>query len=113
MEVPDREGSLGSLINKLESNGLLSENGVDILRGLKVQRNYLMHSIYDLFAARVDETILPRTDLLLSDVQYFTEKVWELEQNLIGLNTMAEREIARLYELGPGAVEDASLLFRP
>ena len=105
--------SLGSLIAKLKKHDLLSENGVEVLRVLKRQRNYLIHSLFDLFSARIEETVLPRTDLVPMDVTLFTEKAWQLEQNLSGLSLIVEERIAQVGDgisKPTGAVEH---LFRP
>ncbi len=105
--------TLGPLIASLERHGMLSENGVQVLRGLKQQRNYLTHSLYDLFANRTDETLLPRDNLVPEDVFTFVDKAWELEQNLVGLTGLLEDAVARIQN-GPSSSEhDDELLFRP
>ena len=107
------QAALGSLIGELEKHELLSENGVQVLRTLKRQRNYLTHSLFDLFSARVDETLLPRADLVPEDVSLFTEKAWELEQNLAGLSQIVEESIAGLGTQATATSEAPELLFRP
>jgi hypothetical protein len=94
--VSENEATLGSMISKLKKHDLLSENGVKVLRDLKSQRNYLTHSLFDLFSARVDETVLPRTNLVPLDVTLFTEKALELERNLSGLSSIVEERIAQM-----------------
>jgi len=113
VDVPEDKATFGNLISRLRANDLLSENGVQVLRGLKEQRNYLTHSLFDLFSARVEETVLPRSDLVPEDVAVFTEKAWMLEQNLKGLSEVAETRIDALAS-GTGSLshEDARL-FRP
>lgn len=113
VKVSERGATFGKLIKKLKDSDLLSENGVQVLRGLKDQRNHLTHSLFDLFSARVDETLLPRTDLVPMDVTLFTEKAWELEQNLSGLDRIVEKEINRLKAQEPGVSFENQLLFRP
>lgn len=113
VKVSERGATFGTLIKKLKDNGLLSENGVQVLRDLKEQRNYLTHCLFDLFSARVDETLLPRSDLVPMDVALFTEKAWELEQNLSGLDRIVEKEIDRPKVLKPGTPIENQLLFRP
>jgi hypothetical protein len=113
VHVPDAEATLGSLTSKLRKHGLLSENSLQVLRMLKVQRNYLTHSLFDLFSARVEETVLPRAGLVPMDVTLFTEKAWELEQNLSGLSSIVEKQIAQLgHEKSPHS-EPSGLLFGP
>lgn len=111
--VHEGEATLGSLISKLRKHDLLSENGVQVLRDLKRQRNYLTHSLFDLFSERIDETILPRTDLVPMDVSLFTEKAWQLEQNLNGLSSIVEKRIAQLSGGVSQVFETSGLLFRP
>ncbi len=113
VNVSQRDASLGPLIARLENHGMLSENGVRVLRGLKDQRNYLTHCLFDLFLARVDETLLPRPDAYPPDLTVYTEKAWELEQNLLGLNAIVEKQIASLEAQGPSAPAEDELLFRP
>jgi hypothetical protein len=114
VHVPEGEAAtLGSLISKLKKHNLLSENGVQVLRDLKRQRNYLTHSLYDLFSARIEETVLPRTDLAPMDVALFTEKAWQLEQDLSGLSSIVEGRIAHFGDETTQPVEADGLLFRP
>ncbi len=113
VHVPEGEATLGSLISKLKRHNLLSENGVQVLRNLKRQRNYLTHSLYDLFSARIEETVLPRTDLVPMDVALFTEKAWQLEQDLSGLSSIVEKRIAQFGDETTQPVEADGLLFRP
>jgi len=113
VNVSANEATLGSLISRFEKHDLLSGNGVRVLRGLKFQRNYLTHSLFDLFSARIDETVLPRTDLVPMDVTLFTENACQLEENLRGLSSIAERRIAQLEDqTSPRSGADARL-FRP
>lgn len=113
VEVSDQAG-LGHLIAELERNRMLSENGVQVLRTLKMQRNYLTHSLFDLFSARVDETVLPRDDLVPEDVSMFAEKAWQLEQNLKGLTQIVEESISKIRNTeGDKADNQIGLLFRP
>jgi hypothetical protein len=106
--------ALGHLIGKLESHEMLSENGVQVLRNLKIQRNYLTHSLFDLFSARVNEPLLPRDDLFPDDVYTYSEKTWQLEQNLVGLTKIVEERITKIRESGGEESEHGEdLLFRP
>ena len=58
---------------------------VPALEQLNTQRNYLAHNIYALFSGLVEETILTRKNLLDSDIDVFTERTWQLTENLNGL----------------------------
>jgi hypothetical protein len=84
-----------------------------MLRGLKLQRNYLTHSLFDLFSERIDETLLPRTNLVPMDVTVFTEKAWQLEQNLSGLSSIVEERIAQLRDGTSQPSGPEARLFRP
>jgi hypothetical protein len=92
---------------------MLSENGIRILRVHKLQRNYLTHSLFDLYAARINETVLPRTNLVPGDVATFAEKAWELEENLSGLTQIVERAIASIEAAGGISELADSVLFHP
>jgi hypothetical protein len=100
--------TLGGLVQKLGTSGMLSDNGLRILRTLKRQRNYLTHSLYDLFPARVDEDLMTRDEL--EDVSLLAERAWILEDNLNGFSEIAEQSIA---ELKSGARSIGELLLRP
>ena len=45
---------------------------------LVIKRNYLAHSVYDLFHFEVAETILSRSDLVNEDVELFCERAQAL-----------------------------------
>ncbi len=107
------EATLGPLVSLLQKHGMLSENGIQVLRLLKRQRNYLTHSLFDLLSHRIDETVLPREGLVPEDVSTYAEKAWELEQNLAGLTRLVEDAITRLSEAGTAPESDHDLLFRP
>ena len=65
--------TLGQLTKLLKHNDLLVKMQPH-LDHLSKQRNYLAHSVYALFAELMEETILPRSDLLDSDVDVFAER---------------------------------------
>ena len=58
---------------------------IPVLEEIKDQRNYLAHNVYALFSGLVEETLLDRSGLLDSDVASYTERVWQLKENLNGL----------------------------
>jgi len=109
--VPEDRASFGLLINFLERHGFLSENGVTVLRTLKKQRNYLTHSLFDLFSGRIPETMLPRSDLVPLDIVGFTEKARALEADMLGLSKIAERRLADSDRRNSS--DGAELLFCP
>jgi hypothetical protein len=83
--------TLGKLIKFAESNKLLTQM-LPPLKMLLDQRNYLIHNVHALFLGLVEETILEREGLLDSDVDTFTEKAWQLKENLNGLAEIIERD---------------------
>jgi hypothetical protein len=86
-----KKKTLGNLIELLKSKKLLSKVQ-PVLEQLRDQRNYLTHNIHALFAGLVEETILPRTDLLDSDVDVFMERALQLAENLLGLADAVARQ---------------------
>jgi hypothetical protein len=111
--VPDGRATFGWLIGALQKHRFLSNNGVQVLRDLKRQRNYLTHSLFDLFAGRVPETILPGTELVPMDVDVFTEKARVLGDNMFGLSRIAERRLDELMSQPTYPPESGDPLFRP
>ncbi|HTV47119.1 MAG TPA: hypothetical protein VMG59_01615 [Phycisphaerae bacterium] len=91
--------TLGQLIKLATKDKLLSEM-VPALKGLKVQRNYLTHLVHALFSGFIEETILPRSNLLDSDVLTFTERAWLLAQNLNGLAEILEKKCTKPITTG-------------
>src|SRR3990170_2835480 len=79
-----KRATLGQLISLAKEHELLTR-ALPAFETLKMQRNYLAHNVHALFAVLIEETILPRTDLLDSDVDMFTERAWQLAENLNGL----------------------------
>ena len=73
--------TLGQLIAGMNA-ARLQENMLPALAMILKQRNYLSHNIYRLFAGSIEETILPRSQLLDSDIDCFTERAWQLADNL-------------------------------
>ena len=92
---PDR-ATFGSLVAALKRHPLLSDNGHAVLRILKVQRNYVTHSLFDLYSGRIAETLLPPSDLVSMDVVFLPDRVRELEANLVDLARIAEHEMNRI-----------------
>ncbi len=113
VNVSERQATLNSLTKQLVANGYISESGARTLRMLKTQRNYLTHSLFDLFANRAEQSLLPRTDLLPADVSLFIGAAWQLEQNFMGLNGIAEERIQALIDMEPAARQQDGLLFTP
>lgn len=72
------KSTLGGLVKLLKEQHLLSYNGMTHFDGLVAKRNYLTHSLYDLFSESTAETVLPRTNLSPEDVELFIEKTEDL-----------------------------------
>jgi len=79
-----KKASLGQLIAMAEKYEI-PKNLASVLKEIKEQRNYFAHKIFALFAGTVEETILPRSELLDSDVESYINYVWTLQSNLNGL----------------------------
>lgn len=78
------KANLGRLIRIAKKHEILVKM-LPALEQLNLQRNYLAHNIYALFFGLVEETILERSGLLDSDIDVFTERAWQLTENLNGL----------------------------
>lgn len=113
VDIPENMATLGRLTTELKKHGLLSENGVQILSKLKKQRDYLMHSLFDLFSARTKKDLVLLEDLTPTETSFFTEKAWQLEQNLNGLSSIAEQRIAQLRNGARLPSDVDEYLFRP
>ena len=79
-----KRATLGQLIKLAKEHDLLTR-ALPAFEMLKVQRNYLAHNVHALFSGVIEETIFPRADLLDSDIDVFTERAWQLSENLNGL----------------------------
>jgi hypothetical protein len=69
-----------------DENKLLYVNENLIFKQISKQRNYITHNIYALFSDLIDETIMEKEKLLDSDVHLYTERAWQLRDNLNGLS---------------------------
>lgn len=81
--------TFGKLIAFAEKHQLLTRI-IPALKTLKAQRNYLTHNIHALLSGLIEETILESTELLDSDVHLYTERAWQLKENLNGLAEIIE-----------------------
>lgn len=91
--VPDKvEGlALGQLIKIAARHNAIGQNEIQCLNDLCKQRNYLTHNIYALFIELIEETKLERSNLLDSDVHTYTERAWQLKENLRELAEIVRR----------------------
>ena len=67
--------TLGIMVDHLKKQSLLSCNGEMHFDDLVLKRNYLAHSLFDLFSKEIEESMLPRSELVEMDVEIFSEKV--------------------------------------
>lgn len=82
--------NLGRLIGLAEKHELLS-NMVLALKNLNEQRNYVAHNIHALFSGLIEETILPRTGLLDSDIDIFIDRAKLLTDSLNAFAGIVEK----------------------
>ena len=75
------KANLGRLISIAEKHELLT-NMVPVLKDINAQRNYLAHNIHALFTGLIEETILPSTELIDSDIDVFTDRAQQLTENV-------------------------------
>ena len=74
IEPKSKRATLGILVRLLKESGLLSRNGEMHFDDLLLKRNYLAHSLYDLFSGNIEQSILPRENLEESDVDIFADR---------------------------------------
>lgn len=91
VEEKTKKATLGRLIGFAEKHKLLTKIVV-ALKTITEQRNYLTHNIYALFSGLVEGTILPRSELLDSDVDVFTDRACQLKENINGLADIVAKE---------------------
>ena len=87
-----KKATLGTLIRIGKDNNLFDQNMITSLELIAKQRNYITHNIYALFTDLIDETILEKNNLLDSDVHIYTERAWQLKENLDGIADIFKRE---------------------
>jgi hypothetical protein len=75
--------TLGRMVVLLKENNLLSSNGEMHFDDLAKKRNYLAHSLFDLFSKEIEETILPREELVEMDVEIYSDRAHELAEDFM------------------------------
>jgi len=83
--------TLGRLNHLLKEHNLLLKMQPP-LEMLVKQRNYLAHSLFDLFTVLIDETVLSRTNLLDLDVYMYIERARQLEENINGFSDIIAKQ---------------------
>jgi hypothetical protein len=71
------------MVALLKKNRLLTRNGESHFDDLVHKRNYLAHSLYDLFTAEIDESILERENLVKEDVDIFIYRAEGLTKDFL------------------------------
>jgi hypothetical protein len=77
--------TLGKLIQYGKNNNILERDFAMALEHTCKQRNYITHSIYALFTELLEETMLPKEDLIDTDVLTYTDYAWATRRNLVDL----------------------------
>ena len=77
------KSTLGNLATKLIENNFLSKNGQVHFEDLALKRNYLAHSLYDLFSKEIEKTILERDELTAMDTDIFIYRAHQLADNFL------------------------------
>lgn len=77
----NRTATLGNLVKTLKAADLLTENGKRHFDDITRKRNYLAHNLYGLFSKELEETILPREQLVSIDALIFIDRVEALAQD--------------------------------
>ncbi len=89
------KSTLGNLVKKLIENNLLTINGQIHFNDLALKRNYLAHSLYDLFTKEIEETILERNELTALDKDIFIYRARILAENFLHFaNIVAKADVA-------------------
>ena len=88
------KSTLGNLVTKLIENNLLTKNGQIHFNDLALKRNYLAHSLYDLFTKEIEETILERDELTALDTDVFIYRARTLAEDFLHFaNIVAKADI--------------------
>jgi len=87
----NRAATLGSLVKKLKDAGLLTENGKSHFDDITKKRNYLAHNLYGLFSKELEETILPREQLVSIDTSIFIDRVETLAEDFVFFSSLVAK----------------------
>ncbi len=95
ISLNEKKATMGSLVNRLKEHNFLDSNIESHLRDLTFKRNYLMHSLYDLFSYRIEETILERENLVEMDVEMFIYRVRTLTKDFEFFSDIVHEEFTK------------------
>lgn len=93
------KSTLGHLVTKLTENNLLSKNGKIHFNDLAIKRNYLAHSLYDLFTKEIEETILERDELIAEDTDIFIYRARQLAKDFLFFAEIVAKADAKANKL--------------
>ena len=90
--VPEKthRANLGTLIHIAENNALLTKL-IPVLKEIKNKRNYLSHNLHALLTGLIEEPIFITSDLLDSDIDLFTIRTIQLDEDLAHLANIIEK----------------------
>lgn len=91
VDTAHRPLTFGQLIGLLKKYQLLVKMQPALMM-LKMQRNYLAHNLHALLIGMIDETLLPRENLIDLDVHTYRDRARESEENLMGLSETISKE---------------------
>ena len=91
VDTSDRPLTFGQLLGLLRKHQLLVKMQ-PALETLKLQRNYLAHNLHALLTGMIEETLLPRKNLIDLDVHTYRDRARESEENLVGLADLISKE---------------------
>ncbi|GAA5172846.1 hypothetical protein [Viridibacterium curvum] len=86
-----RTATLGGLVKKLKDADLLTENGKSHFDDITKKRNYLAHNLYGLFSKELEETILPRENLVSIDASIFIDRVETLAEDFMFFSSLVAK----------------------
>jgi hypothetical protein len=84
-----KKATLGKLICLAKKHELLTKM-VPALETIRDQRNYFTHNIYALFSDLIEETLIPKFNLLDSDIDIFTGRASQFIENVHALTGIIE-----------------------
>jgi hypothetical protein len=106
----DGRATIRELIPRLKAHGFVTDNGVKVLNAVEFGADYLTHRLFDLFSERIDETALPRTDLVPADTILYAERARDAGYELDELSKIVEK---RLRSGATSPFGKGGLLFSP
>ncbi len=82
IKVDLSKDSLGLLIAKAGSRGLLNTHELTMFNTIRKKRNYLTHNIYSTITEHIADSKAMHPNLIATDVDSYTHQVMELRKNI-------------------------------